>query len=112
MWVKHVGKEIIVLLHVMCFAKGDWGCNPQENYKILASKSPAILDILMTNFGNFVSKLEIPKIRDIVWALDGGGVLILHVDFKKAQCRPVKFKKCSCRPVEFKKCSCPMSLSF
>ena len=40
-------------------------------------------------------------------ALDGeGGVLILHVEFKKAQCRPVEFKKCSCRPVEFKKCSC------
>ena len=39
----------------------------------------------------------------------GGGVLILCVDFKKAQCRPVEFKKCSCRPVEFKKC--PMSLS-
>ena len=36
----------------------------------------------------------------------GGGVLILHVEFKKAQCRPVEFKKCSCRPVEFKKCSC------
>ena len=43
-----------------------------------------------------------------IGALDGGGggVLILHVEFKKAQCRPVEFKKCSCRPVEFKKCSC------
>ena len=38
-------------------------------------------------------------------ALDGG-VLISHVEFKKAQCRPVEFKKCSCRPVEVKKCSC------
>ena len=32
-------------------------------------------------------------------ALDGGGGAILHVDFKKAQCRPVEFKKYSCRPV-------------
>ena len=39
-------------------------------------------------------------------ALDGGGgVLILHVDFKKAHCRPVELKKCSCRPVDFKKMS-------
>ena len=55
----------------------------------------------------------------ILGALDGG-VMILHVEFKKAQCRPVdfkkcsyrpvEFKKCSCRPVEFKKCSCPMLL--
>ena len=44
-------------------------------------------------------------------ALDGG-VLILHVDFKKAYCRPVEFKNLPCRPVEFKKCPCPMSLSF
>ena len=36
----------------------------------------------------------------------GGGVLILHVEFKKAQCCPVEFKNCSCRPIEFKKCSC------
>ena len=35
-------------------------------------------------------------------ALDGG-VLILHVDFKEAYCRPVEFKNWSCRPVEFKK---------
>ena len=41
-----------------------------------------------------------------------GGGLILHVDFKKAYCRPVEFKNWSCRPVAFKKCPCPMSLSF
>ena len=41
-----------------------------------------------------------------------GGVLILHVNFKKAYCRPVKFKKFSCHPVKFKKCPCPMSLLF
>ena len=41
----------------------------------------------------------------LIGALDGG-VLSLHVKFKKPQCRPVEFKKCSCRPVEFKKCSC------
>ena len=42
-----------------------------------------------------------------IGALDGGGggVLSLHVEFKKPQCRPVEFKKCSCRPVEFKKSS-------
>ena len=39
---------------------------------------------------------------DSTGALDGGGGgPVLHVDFKKAQCRPV----------EFKKCPCPMSLS-
>ena len=37
-------------------------------------------------------------------ALDEG-VLILHVDFKKAHCRLVEFKKCSCRPIDFKKMS-------
>ena len=42
---------------------------------------------------------------NLIGALDGG-VLILHVEFQKTQCRPVEFKKCSCRPVEFKKCSC------
>ena len=31
-------QQIIVVLHVvMCFAKGVWGCKPQENYKILVS---------------------------------------------------------------------------
>ena len=44
-------------------------------------------------------------------ALDGG-VLILHVDFKKVYCHPVEFKNWLCHPVEFKKCPCPMSLSF
>ena len=54
-----------------------------------------------------VCKVRVGVYKSGVWgpvkfgALDGG-VLILHVDFKKAHCRPV----------EFKKCPCPMSLSF
>ena len=36
----------------------------------------------------------------------GGGVPMLHVDYKKRLCRPVEFDKRLCHPVDFKKGPC------
>ena len=44
-------------------------------------------------------------------ALDGG-VLILHVDFKKAYCRPVEFKNWPCCPIDLRNVHVPCPYHF